>query len=848
MASTKIRGITIELSADASGLSKALSGINKEIGSTQKQLKDVEKLLKLDPKNTELLKQKQELLNDAIGETKTKLKALKEAQEDVGQTLKETGEGKEQYDALSREIIACEQELQKLQQRAIESKNAMLQIAEVGDKLQKVGDQVANVGSSLTKNVTTPIIAGLGTAVKITADFDASMSKVAAISGATGDEFDALRDKAREMGETTRFSATEASEAMNYMAMAGWKTEDMLEGIEGIMNLAAASGADLATTSDIVTDALTAFGMEAKDAGKLSDILASAAANANTNVELMGESFKYVAPVAGAMGYDAEDIAVALGLMANSGIKASQAGTSLRNIMQRMAKPTKESNEALARLGVSLEDDQGNMYSFAEIMDQLREGFVNINIPIEEYDNRVADLDKQLEDGTITEKTYSNALNELNQQTFGAEGAEKARAAAMLGGSRAMAALLAITEASDEDYQKLTNAINGSTGAAEEMARVMGDNASGQLQILKSQLQELAISIGDILMPTIRDIVSGIQEFVDKLNQLDPETKEMIVKAALLAAALGPVLIVVGKLTSGIGTMLSIMPKLVSSFAKVGGAASGTVAPILAVIAVIGVLVAAFIHLWNTNDEFRKNVTDSWNRIKAEFDNFGNGIVQRLNEMGFEFENFSEVVSAIWDAFCNSLAPHLTDALRFIETQLDGFFDFITGLLDVFGGIFTNDWQRVWNGVKEIFVGVFQSLASYARGPLNDIISMVNEAIGVVNNLIEKINRVKVFGWSPNISSIGSIPLMASGGVVSSGSAIVGEAGAELLTVSGGRAMVQPLGGQSGTSELTDLLETYLPYLAERQNILLDGGVLVGQTANAMNDALGSIRARSAKR
>ena len=404
MASTKVRGITIELGADTSGLSKALKGVNQEIGKTQKELKDVEKLLKLDPHNTELMEQKQRLLGERVGETKEKLEALKEAQKQVGDELKKTGEGQEQYDALTREIAACTNELKALEKEASTASVAMQKISAAGESLQNIGGKISSAGQALMP--LSAAAAGIGAGIiKTTADFDAAMSKVAAVSGAAGDDFDALRSKAREMGETTKFTASESAEAMNYMAMAGWKTEQMLGGIEGIMHLAAASGEELGTTSDIVTDALTAFGMKAEESGRFADILASAASNANTNVAMMGESFKYVAPVAGSLGYSAEDVAVALGLMANSGIKADMAGTSLRNMFQRMAKPTKESAMAMERLGLSLADEEGRMYSFREIMDQLRGSFTQINMPIDEYDRRVEQLDKDLADGVIKQKT-----------------------------------------------------------------------------------------------------------------------------------------------------------------------------------------------------------------------------------------------------------------------------------------------------------------------------------------------------------------------------------------------------------------------------------------------------------
>lgn len=850
MASTKVRGITIELGADTSGLSKALKSVNQEIGSTQKQLKDVEKLLKLDPHNTELMEQKQRLLAERVGETKTKLEALKEAQKEVGEELKRTGEGQEQYDALQREIISCTNELKELEKQASASSVAMQKISAAGESLKNVGDKISSAGQALMPLSTAA--AGLSAGIiKTTADFDASMSKVAAVSGAAGEDFDKLRDKAREMGETTKFSASDSAEAMNYMAMAGWKTDQMLEGISGVMNLAAASGEELATTSDIVTDALTAFGMKAEDSGRFADILASAASNANTNVAMMGESFKYVAPVAGSLGYSAEDVAIALGLMANSGIKADMAGTSLRNMFQRMAKPTKESAMAMDRLGLAIDDGEGNMYSFREIMDQLRQGFVDINMPIEEYDRQIEQLDADLEAGRIKQKAYDKEIEELNKQAFGAAGAEKARAAAMLGGTRAMSGLLAIANASEEDYNKLTQAIDNSSqafartkdgvvplnealasgaeiletyeGTAESMAATMMDNASGQMEILKSQLEELAISLGDTLMPTIRKVVGYVQQFVDYLNGLDEGTQKTIMNVILAVAALGPLLVIIGKLTSGIGTIMSVL--------------GGLSAPILAVVAVIGVLVAAFMHLWSTNEEFRNKVLGTWDEIKAKFDAFGQGIVDRLNAMGFDFENFSEVVTTIWNTLCDFLAPVFTSTFDAIAAVLGGALDVLTGLFDVFAGLFTGNWEQMWNGCAEIFEGIWDAIVGVFKSQVNGIIGFANTAINGLNKI----------GFGDNKINIPNIPeLMATGGVLTSGSAIVGEAGPEFVQVSDGRAMVQPLGNNGG--DIAGLLETYLPYLAERTALYMDSGALVGSIAPSMNGALGNIAIRSGNR
>lgn len=348
---SRIAGITVEIGGDTTKLSKALEGVNKTIKTTQSELKDVNKLLKLDPSNTETVTQKQRMLKDAIEATKEKLTTLKTAAEQANQQLADGKITQDQYDALQREIVETEQNLKSLQEQAAVTNATLAKIDAVGEKLQTVGSQVEGVGKKFLP--VTAAVTGLGTAaVKTAADFDQEMSKVSAISGATGDDFDALREKAREMGAKTKFSASEAASAMEYMAMAGWKTGDMLDGIEGIMNLAAASGEDLATTSDIVTDALTAFGLSASDSGHFADILAAASSNANTNVSMMGETFKYCAPIAGALGFSAEDTAEAIGLMA---FWMPQTGTSMKSSLSqpRASRSPRFSTATIRRFAIS---------------------------------------------------------------------------------------------------------------------------------------------------------------------------------------------------------------------------------------------------------------------------------------------------------------------------------------------------------------------------------------------------------------------------------------------------------------------------------------------------------------
>ena len=690
----RIKGITVEINGDTTKLSKALESVNKNIKSTQTQLKDVEKLLKLDPSNTELLSQKHKLLADAVTSTKEKLDTLKTAAEQANTALANGDITQEQYDALQREIIETEQELRNLQTEADKTNTAFAKIGAAGEVMQNVGDKISGAGEKLL-----PVTAGitaLGTvAVKTGADFDAAMSKVAAVSGATGDDLQALRDKAREMGSQTKFSASEAAEAMNYMAMAGWKTEDMLSGIEGIMNLAAASGEDLATTSDIVTDALTAFGLTAADSAHFADVLAAASSNANTNVSMLGETFKYAAPVAGSLGFSVEDTAEAIGLMANAGIKSTQAGTSLRSIMTALAGEVKFCGEALGEVEIQTTNADGSMRELSDILADCRVAF--------------------------------SGLSE----------SEQASAAQALVGKNAMSGFLALMNAAPADIDKLSGAISNCDGTSLSMAETMQDNLAGQLTILKSQLEELAISFSDILMPAIRSIVSHMQGLVDKLNQLDPQTKETIVKIALVAAALGPLLIVIGKTISGIGSVLSLVSKAPAAIGAVKGGITAftgalgvSLGTILAVVAAIAALVAAFMHLWKTNEGFKNNILGIWEQIKSTFSGLTQGITDRINALGFNFESFTDMMKSAWDALCNLLAPVFEGVFQNIANIFSEISGIILGLLDVFIGLFTGNWDQLWNGVKGIFTSIWDFIVNTFSNILNTLKGIADVVLG----------------------------------------------------------------------------------------------------------------------
>lgn len=596
------------------------------------------------------------------------------------------------------------------------------------DKADAVGSALRGVGTGLTTTVTAPLV-GLGTAaVKTAADFEQAMAQVAAVSGldTTSQEFEDLSNKAKEMGASTKFSASEAAEAFNYMAMAGWDASQMMDGISGIMDLAAASGEDLATTSDIVTDALTAFGLAAEDSGHFADVLAAASNSANTNVQMLGESFKYVAPVAGALGFNVEDVSVALGLMANSGIKASQAGTSLRSLMTNLARPTGQAATAIEELNISLTDTTGNVKPLDDLMMDLRDTFAGLT------------------------------------------DAEKAQYAAMLAGQEGMSGLLAIVNATDADFEKLTQSINNANGTAQEMAEKQLDTLEGKLTILKSALEGLAISFGEVLIPMLTDFVGWVTSVVDKFNAMDESTREAIVKFGMLAAAIGPVMVILGNIIgvvtkiSGVFTTLS---NVIGGFtgaleassglaAKFGAALSGISAPVLAVVAAVAALVAAFKHLWDTNEEFRDAIVGIWESIKGAFDEFFSGITERINALGFDFENFTEVVSALWEGFTELLGPLFIGVFQNVAIVIQTTLDLILNILDIFIGLFTGNWEQLWSGVVGVFETLWSGVGAWFDNILNTIGNFVNVILGWFGTSWQELWAGVVEGFNNFVDSI----------------------------------------------------------------------------------------------
>ena len=742
-------------------MQQSIDGLNTKIKTTQTELKEIDKLLKLDPTNTELLQQKQRALSDEIGNTKDKLELLKNEEQEVQQKFQEGKVSQEQYDALKRTIIETEESLKSLEN---EVGSGSAKLAQISTEAGKIGENLTTAGEKMLP--VTATITGLGTAaVKTAADFDSSMSNVQAISGASAEDMDKLRERAREMGAQTKFSAKEAGDAMGYMAMAGWNVQDMYNSLPGIMNLAAASGEDLATTSDIVTDAMTAFGLaadetttivkdgfskEVDNATHFADVLAKAASSSNTNVSMLGESFKYIAPVAGSLGYSVEDAAVALGLMANSGIKASQGGTALRTMLTNLAKPTDSIADAMDYLNISLSNSDGSMKSLKELMDNLRSSFGQCKMPMEEFQQQLADIEAKYESGDLTEKKYNKALEDLTEKAYGAEGALKAKYAATIAGKEGMSGLLSIINTTDAEYQSLINSIYDADGAAEDMANTMQDNLGGQLTQLKSALEELAIAFGEILMPYIRKAVSVIQDFVKKLNGMSEGQKKIVATIALIVAAIGPLLIMIGKVATGISAITGLFSKMktlttiTSILGKVKGAFTALFGVIAAnpVIVVIAAIVAALVLLYTKCEWFRDGVNAVVQKIVSFFTET---IPQAWSTLMEFLSGVPEWWSGIWQQVSDFFVGIWNGIITFFTVTIPQAWDSVTTF---FAGI-PAWWSGIWQQVSDFFTNIWTTMMQnpVISGVVTTITTLWQNAVTTLQGIWQGLVTIAQGAW-----------------------------------------------------------------------------------------------------
>lgn len=547
-----------------------------------------------------------------------------------------------------------------------------------------MGKSFSSTGTALTKYVTTPLMTAGGFGLKIAMNFDKGMSQVQAITGATGKDLDSLRQTAIDLGGDTAYSATEVAGAMTEMAKAGWNTEQIISGMGGVLDAAAASGEDLSVVSTIVADAVTGFGLSASDSTRLADLFTQAANGGTIGINDLGESFKYIAPVAAAMGLSVEDTTTAIAAMSTAGIKGSQAGTSLRGMLTRMVKPTDQVSAAMDELGISLTHQDGTFKSLDDILGEMRTSFGGL---------------------TDEQKTYY---------------------AATLAGQEGMSGMLTLLNMSQEEYDKLAKSMDESGGVAGQTADVMQDNLASKIEQLGGSLESLAIKLSELVIPYIQKFVVWLTSLVDKFTALDPETQKTILKFVGLAAAAGPLIFAFGKVSTGVGSLITGFGKLRGGFkavsaggkagagvlSKLGGALAGVTAPMLVVVGIIAVLAAAFTNLWKNNEEFRNGIIAIWTQIKETFSAFAQGIVDRINALGFNFQSITEVLKAIWQGFCDFLAPIFTAVFQYISDWLKVILDVILGTIDFFVALFTGNWQGAWDAIKGIFMSVWNFLVS----------------------------------------------------------------------------------------------------------------------------------------
>lgn len=778
--------ITTSFKVDISNLKAGITEANRQIKLANAEFKATASSLDFMANSADGIKAKLDSLNKVL-ENQEKILSAYEKQLEL--TVKEQGAGSKAADDL-RIKIANQKAAINDTKKQINDYNAKLDDAEkemkdgakaaddLADNVEDVGkeaENTANGGFTVLKGALADLVSkGIQAAaramkefakeiVEVGMSFDTQMSKVAAISGATADEVGLLREKAKEMGATTKYTARESAEAFEYMAMAGWKTEDMLSGIDGIMNLAAAAGAELGTTSDIVTDALTAFGYSAKDASHFADILAATATNSNTNVEKMGASFKYVAPLCGSLGYSAEDAAIALGLMANAGIKADTAGTSLRNVLQRMASPTKQSANAMTMLGLSLYDADGKMYSLMEIMQQLRKGMGQVNIPLADFNELCEQLDAQLESGEIKEKEYNKQLEELAERAFGAEKAEQAKAAAMLGGARALSGLLAITNATQEDFDALTEAIYGSEGAAKEMANIMLDNLGGDMTLLKSRLEGVQLAMYEKLEPSLRSGVGVLNKLVDAFSWIVDHSSAVAGGIKVIATAIGTY--------AAMTTVITVMEKgwkALTIVTKAQAAAQWllntamSANPMGLIVAAIAALIAAFGVLWNNCEEFREFWLNLWETIKET-------TATTIEAIGSFFSLAWDAAKTAWEN-AKIFFPELWENIKAAFGNVgDWFSEHFGGAWDkikeIFGGV--GEWFRgIFEGARDIIAGIWESVTEIVKAPINFLIKGLNK-------FIDQLNKIQIPDWVPGIGGYGidipKINELERGGVLKRG-------------------------------------------------------------------------------
>lgn len=677
--------------------------------------------------------------------------------------------------------------------------------------ITKVSDKFKSVGTKMSTAITLPILAIGAAAVKTGAEFEASMSKVAAISGASGDELSSLEKQARDLGATTQFSASQAAEGMQFLAMAGYKTNDILDSMPGLLDLAAAGALELGSAADITSNIMSGFGIEASKTGHVADVLAKAASSANTDVAQLGEAMKYLAPSAKTLGWSLEESASAVMAMGDAGIQGSMAGQAFASSLGRLAAPTKKMKKVMEETGIAFFDANGTMKSMPDVI-------------------------KELEKGTegMTDKQKSATLTTL----FGAE---------------AYKHWAVLIDKGSESLGKNTDMLVTADGAANQMATTMNDNLIGRVKEMQSAFEEVGIVIYNALQPALEAIVSVITTIANAFINLSPAIQTIIIAVAGFAAAIGPILVMVGTGIMLFGQMQAALTILGISFGAIAAPIALAVAAIIGIIAIFVLFGDEIKAFWNKNfkpiiDQMISIVLTS---LKPAFDQ-GFKTISAIVKDTFAIIKrvYHEILEPIFKLAESYIKSFLLPAFQVVFTAIgsvvsDAFKEIknvwnnvlkpiLNGIISFINGVFSGNWSKAWEGLVQIFSGVFNGIKAAAKAPINAVISMVN-------GLIKGLNKLSIPDWVPGVGGKGinipSIPMLATGGnVMGSGSFIAGEAGAELIQKSGSSVKVTPLSsgeksggitGAIGGSKVEKLLEKIAN---SNQVVVLDTGELVGKT------------------
>ena len=639
-----------------------------------------------------------ETMDDAGGEAET-LRSTISKQEDTLQQLKqryvdvatEQGETSDEARELARQIQDLSSELHENKTKLSDAEYAADKLdnslEEVESSAKKADDgftmfkaTLANLAADAIMRVVDGIKNLAGNVIELGQNFTSTMSEVSAISGATGEDFEKLEACAREYGATTVFSASNAAEALKYMSLAGWDADQSTSALGGVLNLAAASGMELGAASDMVTDYLSAFAMEAGDAAYFADLLSYAQSHSNTTAEALGEAYKNCAANLNAAGQDVETVTSLLEGMANQGYKGSEAGTAMAAIMRDITNGMKDGAIKIGETSVAVMDAQGN---FRDLTDILTE--------VEAATNGMGDAERAV---ALSSTFTADSTKGLN---------------------------LILNEGMD-NIAGYEEELRGASGSAEEMANIMNDNLSGDVAAMNSAFEELGLKIYDALESKLRAgvqfITNGVIPTIEWLGGHIPEV-------TIAVSGLGAVIAAMNW-----GTISSKIAMVKGALVKLAAALGGVSLPAIAIIAVITAVALAFTNLWKSNEEFRNKITAIWDGIKAKFDEFGQGIVDRLNALGFEFEDITEVMKAVWDGFCEVLAPIFEGVFQQISNILNEALDILTGLFDIFAGIFTGDWDMVWQGVQEVFGAVWDFVVATFENWISTFTSLADTVLG----------------------------------------------------------------------------------------------------------------------